>query len=105
MNKKILFLTLSALFFPFSALAVVACDPNVISIACMVNSAVDTTLYIAAGIVVILWVITGLLFLVAQGAPEKLKSARTALFTSVAGTVLVIVAFYAIDIVGNAFGI
>lgn len=71
----------------------------------MVDGAVQTTLYIASGIVVILWIVTGLLFLTAQGAPEKLSSAKKALFASVAGTVLVIIASSAISLVKSAFKI
>jgi len=99
MNKKTLFLTLlGILILPNFALA----D---ITIKGMVDAAVQTTLYIASGVVVILWIVTGLLFLQAQGAPEKLGSAKKALFASVAGTLLVIVASSAISLVGPAFGI
>ena len=76
-----------------------------ITIQGMVNAAVNTTLWIAGGVVVILWVITGILFLSAQGAPEKLKSAKMALVTAVAGTLLVIVATSAVSLVRSAFGI
>ena len=71
----------------------------------IVHAAEKTALLIASGVVVILWVVTGLLFLMAQGAPEKLSSAKKALFTSIAGTVLVIIASFAMDLVGKAFGI
>lgn len=71
----------------------------------IVNSAVQTTLFIASGVVVILWVITGLLFVMARGAPEKINQARTALFSAIAGTLLVIVANSAIFLVGQAFGL
>jgi predicted small integral membrane protein len=71
----------------------------------MVTGAVNTTLIIASGVVVILWLVTGILFLTAQGAPEKVNSAKKALFSAVAGTVIVIVAYYAMDLVGQAFGI
>ncbi len=76
-----------------------------ITIAGMVAGAVDTALLIASGVVVILWVMTGILFLQAQGAPEKLSLAKKALFAATAGTVLVIVAKFAIDLVGQAFRI
>ena len=75
------------------------------TITSMVYAAEQTTLFIASGIVVILWVITGLMFLTAQGAPEKLNSAKKALFAAIAGTVLVIVAGSAIALVGQAFGL
>ena len=98
-NKKILLLILSGiLILPSLASADV-------TIQSMVVAAVQTALFIASGVVVILWIVTGLLFLTAQGAPEKLKSAKTALIASVAGTILVIVATSALSIVGSAFRI
>ena len=99
MNKKTLFLILSGiLILPSLASAQV-------TIRSMVGAAEQTVLYVASGVVVILWVLTGILFLSAQGAPEKLSKAKTALLTAVAGTVLVIVASYAIDLVGRSLGI
>lgn len=99
MDKKILFLILlGVLVLPSLASADV-------TITGMVDAAVKTALYIASGVVVILWIITGILFLTAQGAPEKLKSAKTALIAAVAGTILVIVAQGALSLVGSAFGI
>jgi len=98
-NKKILLLILSGiLILPSLASADV-------TIQSMVAAAVQTALFIASGVVVILWIVTGILFLTAQGAPEKLKSAKTALIASVAGTILVIVATSALSIVGSAFRI
>ena len=98
MNKKILFLLLLAvLALPLSVSAQ--------DIPSIIDAAVIGTLYIAGGVVVILWIITGLLFLVAQGAPEKLNSAKKALIASVAGTLLVIVATSAFNIVGEFFGL
>jgi len=76
-----------------------------VTISGLVHAAEQTALLIASGVVVILWVITGLLFLTAQGAPEKLKSAKTALIAAVAGTLLVIIAGSAIALVSSAFGI
>ena len=104
MNKKILFTILSnALILPSLTLA--QGGGGGITIQSMVNTAVQTTFYIASGVVVILWVITGLLFLLAQGAPDKLNAAKKSLFAAVAGTVLVIVATSAVYLVGSAFGI
>ena len=76
-----------------------------VTVQSIVDATVQTTLYIVSGVVIIMWVITGALFLLAQGAPEKVNLAKKALFASVAGTVIVIVANYAIDLVGKAFGI
>lgn len=98
MNKKISLLTLlAALALPGLASAV--------TIGGMVHAAEQTTLLIASGVVVILWVVTGILFLSASGAPEKLSQGKKALFAAVAGTLIVIVASSAIALVGQAFGI
>lgn len=71
----------------------------------MVDAVVQTTFYIASGVVVILWVITGILFLTARGAPDQLSKAKTALIAAVVGTFIVIVAGSAISIVRSAFGL
>jgi len=76
-----------------------------VSIQGIIDGAVDVALLIASGIIVILWVVTGILFLTAQGDPAKVKSARTALLTSVAGTVVVIIAQGALDFVRGALKI
>jgi len=99
MNKKIyLLFLLGALLLPVSAFAQV-------TIRGMVNAAVQTTLYIASGVVVILWVVTGLIFLSASGDPTKVTQGRKALLASVAGTLLIIVASSAVYLVGQAFGL
>lgn len=99
MNKKLFLLILIIVFvMPMLAFAQV-------TIQSMVNGAVKTALYIASGVVVILWIVTGVLFLQASGSPEKLGAGKKALFASVAGTLLVIIAQSAIWIVGNAFNI
>jgi len=99
MNKKISLLTLLGIAaLPSLALADV-------SIQGMVDGAVQTALYIASGIVVILWIVTGVLFLTAQGEPGKLSTAKTALFASVAGTIIVIIASSAIPFVSSIFHI
>ena len=99
MKKNILFLTLfSILFIPTIALAQV-------TIISMVNSIAYTAWIIATGVVVVLWLVTGMLFLLAQGAPDKLNMAKKALLTSVAGTVIVIVAFSALTLIANVIGV
>jgi hypothetical protein len=65
-----------------------------------------TALIDAVGyLIVIIWVITGILFLTAQGAPEKLKTAKVALITAIIGTVVIIMANYATSFVGGIFGL
>jgi hypothetical protein len=95
-NKKILILALLAvLVLPFAASAQV-------TITSLVANTVKITWTVATAIVVVLWLFTGILFLAAQGDPGKLKIAKTALFSSIAGTVIVIVAYSAMQIVGSA---
>ena len=82
--------------------------PNLVfaqTLGSMAQSAMIAVVDAAGFVVVILWVVTGMLFLIAQGAPEKLKSAKTALLAAVAGTVIVILANVATDFVGKIFGI
>ena len=101
MNKKILFLILlSILIFP----AITFADTPAL-ITNIMDATVNTVLYVASAIVVIIWVVTGVLFLTAQGAPEKLTSAKKALIAAVVGTVIVIIAVSAINLVGSAFGL
>jgi len=58
---------------------------------------------IATWIIVIMWVVTGVLFLTAQGDPGKLNAGKTALLSSVAGTILVIIANGATRLIANSF--
>ena len=100
MNKKILFLTLLG----------VAVLPGLVfaqdvTLGSMAQSAMNAVIDAAGFIVVIIWVVTGILFLTAQGDPGKLKTAKTALFTAIGGTVIIIIASYATDFVGRIFGI
>ena len=98
MNKKILSLiSISSLFLPVLAFAQ--------TVRTITDAAVQSGLYIASGVVVLLWVMTGILFLSASGSPEKLTAGKKALFAAVAGTVLVIVASSAVSLVSNAFHI
>ena len=99
-NKKVLFLILAAvLILPLSAYA--DC-PVCVTI---ITSVVNTALYIASAVVVVLWLVAGILFLSAQGDPSKFTKARGALIAAVAGTVLVIVAASALTLVGQAIGV
>lgn len=98
MNKKILFLILSSVL----VLPVVA---SAQSIGSMAQAIAGQVVIVGTWIVVIMWVVTGILFLTAQGDPGKLNSAKTALFASIGGTILIILAQSAIIFVKNSFGI
>ncbi|MEK7665195.1 MAG: hypothetical protein AAB361_03610 [Patescibacteria group bacterium] len=80
--------------------------PNIafaqVTIVGMVINVTSVIVVVATALVVIFWMITGLLFLSAQGAPDRLNLAKKALFASIAGTALVILAQAAQTIIGNA---
>ena len=97
-NKKISFLIiLAVLILPTLASAQ--------TLASMASSAMQAMIAAVGFVVVILWLVTGILFLTAVGSPEKLKAARIALFAAIAGTVIIIIAQTATDFVGNIFGL
>ena len=101
MKKKLLFLVLlGILILPTTALA--AQCPGGLTITNMVCN-VSNVVYTVGGILVIIfWVITGILFLAAQGAPEKLGTAKKALFAAIGGTIIVILAWSAGAIIESA---
>lgn len=104
MNKKIfLSILISALVLPISVFA--QSSGSSITVESITGKAVQTTFLVASGIVVILWVVTGLLFLQAQGAPDKLSTAKKALIAAVAGTAIVIIAGSAIALVKSALSL
>jgi len=99
MNKKILTLIFLALVFIV---------PNIASAQSIVTMAVavkDNVLAVGFAIVIIFWVVTGILFLTAQGEPAKLNTAKMALFAAIGGTILIILANVATDFVKNSFGL
>ncbi|MBI2050063.1 MAG: hypothetical protein HYT35_01230 [Candidatus Staskawiczbacteria bacterium] len=59
---------------------------------------------IAIGIVVVLWIVTGALFLMSLGDPGKLGTAKNSLFASLGGTIIIILAGSIITIISNALG-
>ncbi len=100
MNKKNLFLILllGALTLPVVSLAVP-------TIAGMAEAVATQVVIVGTWIVVIMWVVTGILFLTAQGEPGKLNAAKTSLFAAIGGTILIILANGAVAFVANSFGL
>ena len=99
MNKKALFLILLAvLLLPFAASAQV-------TLGGMAKADAEQVVIVATWIVVIMWVVTGIMFLTAGGEAGKINTAKTALFAAVGGTILVILANSSVAIVKNSFGI
>ena len=68
----------------------------------MVANVANVIWIVATIMVLIFWVITGILFLSSMGDPAKLSKAKLALFASIGGTVIVILAYSAVAIIENA---
>lgn len=74
----------------------------------MAASVKQAAVDIATPIVVVGWIIAGILYLTAAGAPEKITIAKKAVIACTIGTVLVVLAIGSdmiIEVVKNAFGI
>lgn len=99
MNKKTLVAIFSAAALALPALVFGQ------TIAGMAQAVAEQVVIVGTWIVVIMWVVTGILFLTAQGDPGKLNAAKTALFAAIAGTILIILAQGAVAFVKNSFGI
>ncbi len=98
MNKKNLIASIStALLVPALAFGQ--------TIAGMAQAIANQVVIVGTWIVVIMWVVSGIMFLMAAGDPGKVKDARTGLFAAIAGTIIIILAQGAIAFVKNSFGI
>ena len=95
-NKKILGLALLAivLFLP----VVVFGQDTASSVA---ENIKELAVLIGMAIVVIGWVIAGILYLTAAGAPDKIKTAKQAMIAAIIGTVLVAIAVLGYDVIAN----
>ena len=102
MNKKILFPVLAGILAaPLLASAQfynISYGPA-ISITSLINGAKTTAWVVFGGVAVICFVVAGVLFLTAQGAPEKLKTAKAAVMWGIAGVIVGIVAYSIIALV------
>ena len=95
MNKKILFLILLAIVaLPVVAFADQACNT--------INAVKTITEELGVAIVVIGWIITGVLYLTAGGAPDKLGLAKKALVACVIGTAVIVLSTIAYNFVQDA---
>lgn len=97
MNKKILFFFLFLLvgILPVVVLAEEGPIENIVS------NVVRVVIFVAGAIVIIIWIVTGVLFLASRGDPSKLTLAKSALFAAIAGTILVILAISAQAIISS----
>ena len=97
MNKKTFLISLVALVLPGIAAAQ--------SISTMAVAIKDNVLIVGFAMVIIMWVVTGILFLIAMGEGGKLTTARNALIASIIGTIIIILANIATTFVANSFGL
>lgn len=94
MNKKLLFLILLG--------GVVLLLPNLAfggQLTDILKNIEDLVWNVFVTVVIIMWIVTGILFLTAMGSPEKLKTAKLALLAATAGTIIGILAFSAQEII------
>lgn len=70
----------------------------------IVNVVLGKIWILFAGIAVLMFIYAGILFLTAQGIPEKVSSARQAFLWGVVGVVVGIIAYSIIAIVGSLIG-
>ena len=98
-KTKIALISLSAMLLPVLAFA----QPSVsISSLDSIVASIERALWIVFGaIAVICFVMAGILFLTAGGAPEKVQAARSAFIWGVAGVIVGIVAYSIIAIVSS----
>lgn len=75
------------------------------TIASMAAAVAEQVVVVGTWIVVIMWVVTGILFLTAQGDASRLNAAKNALFAAIGGTILIILSTGAIAFVKNSFGL
>ena len=99
MNKKIGFLILLAGLFALPLFVSAA------TIATMAQAIAGQVVAVGTWIVVIMWVVSGIMFLMAAGDPGTLKNAKTGLFAAIGGTIIIILAVSAITFVKNSFNI
>lgn len=98
-SKKILSLILLAAVLALPAVA------SAQTLGSMAASVARQVTIVATWIVVIMWIVTGILYLTCLGDPGKLKTANISLFAAIAGTIVVILANSAIAFVANSFGL
>jgi len=106
MNKKTLSsIVVGILTLPIVALAAISTSAppiNAIGDLPTVITRIETFMWVIfGGIAVVMFVVAGILFLTANGDPEKIASARSAAIWGIAGVVVGIVAYSILMIVGS----
>ena len=102
MDKKTSFLTiLGILVLPSSAFAQLHSYGAAVTPTDFIHNLELAIGLIFGAIVVVCFVISGILFLTAQGDPEKLKIARSSVIWGIVGVVVGILAFSIIAVIAN----
>lgn len=100
--KKILIGTL--LIIPFLTQAVTIPNPlKANTFEQLLNSIVDFLFYLSLGLVPLMIVIAGFYFILAEGDPDKIKTAKTLLRWTIIGFIVVICAKGIIDLLQQIF--
>ena len=100
-NKKLLFanLVLFAAIFPATVLGE---DTNAPTLICNFLGAIHT---IAITLIVVGWIIAGIIYLSSAGSAERMTIGKKAITAAIMGTVLVIVATLAEEVVSGLLGL
>jgi len=105
-KKTLVFIILGFLAFPFKYVSAqleyyAPGAPRVGTLSDLIHAAENVTGLVFGAIAVICFVIAGILFLTAQGQPEKIKTARSAFIWGVGGVIVGIIAFSIIALVSG----
>jgi hypothetical protein len=106
-TKKIALVSLTIMLLPVVALAVnnpinnASGGPGNIDIGSLINTVLGKIWVVFAGLAVLMFIYAGILFLTAQGAPEKVAAARQAFLWGVVGVVVGIISYSIVAIVGS----
>lgn len=95
---------LSALAFDVNTIAEPKTDAG-LNVVSFINNVFKFVWPIVVAVIIISFIIAGFKFLSAQGNPQQLAEARTALIWGIAGVVVIILAYSIISIVRNAFSL
>ena len=99
-SKIIFFVILAITAFPY------VCSAAGLTIGDLLGAFVSNVVWpVAVGAAIIFWIWTGILFLMSEGAPDKLSTAKKALMWAIIGTIVIVVAYSAVTIIQNALNL
>ena len=101
MKNSLIALSLVSVILVAPALALAI--PGEITLDTIISSAKTLIWTIFGLLVVISFIVAGILFLTANGAPEKIATARSSFMWGVVGIIVAIVAYSIVTIIGLAF--